>query len=343
MAAKKRKRQAPSTPPPAEPASIESRMKPLVFISHDSRDAKLAEAFSILLAEVSGGTLKSFCSSGAKGAAGIPYGEEWYGAVMSQLGNATDVVALFTERSLERPWILYEAGVAKGKLGVRVLGIALGIPLARTSSGPFGQFQNCADDDNALTDLVMQLLSRVPNAAPMQESVRKRVGEFLQRVNEIAATPVKTPAVLAVDANLTARLFEEIKVMVRELTTDVRVVLKKEAPRFPSASEAVSEFVFHPEDRHLEVEAIEAVGRVYWELRKPLGSLLFAIRKNQDSQIRTDREKLVLALRAQSRNESVVDSVGSRLFLDFAQALTTANASGAQIDAATEVTPDEQQ
>ena len=33
---------------------------------------------------------------------------------MTQLQSTSDVVCLFTERSLDRPWILFEAGVAKG-------------------------------------------------------------------------------------------------------------------------------------------------------------------------------------------------------------------------------------
>ncbi|MGH8538698.1 MAG: hypothetical protein ACREXM_20220 [Gammaproteobacteria bacterium] len=50
---------------------------PLVFISHDSRDADLAEAFGNLLTDASGGILKSFRSSDRKGTAGIEYGQEW--------------------------------------------------------------------------------------------------------------------------------------------------------------------------------------------------------------------------------------------------------------------------
>ena len=44
-----------------------SRTAPLVFISHDSRDAEFAEAFSKLLSSVSAGVLKSFRSSDRKG------------------------------------------------------------------------------------------------------------------------------------------------------------------------------------------------------------------------------------------------------------------------------------
>ena len=44
---------------------------PLVFISHDTRDAALAEAFSQMLSNVSAGVLKSFRSSDKKGNQGI--------------------------------------------------------------------------------------------------------------------------------------------------------------------------------------------------------------------------------------------------------------------------------
>ena len=102
---------------------------PLIFINHDSRDADLAEAFSKLLRSVSAGMLKSFRSSDKKGTEGIEFGDEWYKRLMEKLDSASDVVCLLTERSLERPWLLYEAGVAKGKLETPVVGIALGIPL----------------------------------------------------------------------------------------------------------------------------------------------------------------------------------------------------------------------
>src|SRR5262249_31510546 len=147
--------------------------KPLVFISHDSRDAKLAEAFSNLLTDASGGNLKSFRSSDKKGNKGIEYGSEWDSGVMEALKQSTDVVALLTKHSLDRPWILFEAGVAKGRNESVAFGVTLGIPLTTaTISGPFGQFQNCADDEDGLTGLVMQLIRRIPDATPREEAIR---------------------------------------------------------------------------------------------------------------------------------------------------------------------------
>jgi hypothetical protein len=196
-----------------------SRPKALVFISHDSRDGDLAETFSDLLLDVSGGMLKSFRSSDKKGASGIEFGEEWYTAIISQLGYATDVVALLSQRSIDRPWILYEAGMAKGKLDTTVIGVALGVPLDRIVTGPFGQFHNCADDEDSQTKLVMQLLQRNPDATPREETVRKQVRHFRAQVEMILKSRGQAPSVPPTqsDDQSTAKLFEEVKAMVREL------------------------------------------------------------------------------------------------------------------------------
>jgi len=194
---------------------------PLIFISHDTRDADLAEAFTNLLTDASGGILKSFRSSDRKGTAGIEYGQEWYRAIMQKLDDATDVVALLTAHSINRPWILYEAGVAKGKLGAneRVFGIALGVTLDEAATGPFAQFQNSPDEEEAITGLVLQLIRRHPQAAPREEAVRRQVKTFREsdatllkdRKKETPQPPART------DETSVAKFFEEIKVLVRDV------------------------------------------------------------------------------------------------------------------------------
>jgi hypothetical protein len=72
---------------------------PLVFISHDTRDAELADAFSKLLKSVSAGMIKTFHSSDKKGADAIDFGDEWYKRLMEKLQLTSDVVCLFTEDS----------------------------------------------------------------------------------------------------------------------------------------------------------------------------------------------------------------------------------------------------
>lgn len=218
-----------------EEASI-TRSKPLVFISHDSRDADLAEEFGNLLSDVSGGTLKSFRSSDRKGNAGIEFGAEWYQAIMTKLGDATDVVALLTQNSLNRPWILYEAGVAKGKLDTIVFGLAIGVPLEKVSTGPFGQFQNCSDEEDQLTKLVMQLISRNPDASPREEAVRRQVKVFRDSVSRLLKerSKVITNGKAEGAETSVAKLFEEVKVMVNQLPDKIEGSLQQ-VQRFRSS------------------------------------------------------------------------------------------------------------
>jgi len=235
-----------------ESVAISKRSRTLVFISHDSRDADLAEAFANLLSDVSAGTLKSFSSSDKKGSAGIPFGTEWYSEIMSKLSDATDVVALLTKHSTDRPWILYEAGVAKGKLDTNVLGVALGVPLEKVSSGPFAQFQNCSDDEDSLTKLIIQLLKQNPDAAPREEAVRIQVRVFIENVKKLVSSKGTTKPSLETDETSVAKLFEEVKVMVRELPERVDDRVRSASRRGSSKRMRrlhpmmFEEFLFHP-------------------------------------------------------------------------------------------------
>ena len=169
---------------PKGPAS-----SPMVFISHDSRDADLAAAFARLLKVASAGMVKSFRSSDKGGNEGIDYGDEWYGTLMTRLAAASDVVCVLTERSLERPWILYEAGVAKGKRETPVHGLMLGVK--NVSTGPFCQFQNCGDSEAALVKLVRQLCRRVNGLEPDKALLTREVGAFKKTVTRVLGRNVR--------------------------------------------------------------------------------------------------------------------------------------------------------
>ena len=260
-----RKKAAPAAEStPLEPKRTPTE-NPLVFISHDSRDADLAEAFGNLLTDASGGILKSFRSSDKKGTAGIEYGVEWYRAIMKKLDDATDVVALLTARSINRPWILYETGVAKGKLSAddRVFGIALGVTLEEAATGPFAQFQNSPDEEDAITGLVLQLIRRHPQAAPREEAVRLQVKAFRTSVADLLkdrkkeVAPVPKPEDTSV-----AKFFEEIKVLVRDVPERVAMEVgnglrgPRGKRRFRFHPGMMEEFFYNPAMRELGNPAI---------------------------------------------------------------------------------------
>lgn len=215
-------------------------INPLVFISHDTRDAELAEAFSNLLKSVSAGVLKSFRTSDRKGNQGIEYGVEWYPEIIKNIQGASDVVCLLTERSVNRPWILFEAGMAKGKLDTPILGVALGIQLKDASTGPFAQFQNCGDDEESLTKLVFQLVDRIPNSEPDRDTIKFQVEKFKVKVSEIIkklgtsevkSSELKSDVSVSEIENSSAKLFEEIKVMFQDLPSRIDRTTRTEGKR----------------------------------------------------------------------------------------------------------------
>lgn len=224
-------------PEPKEAAEIPiSAEPPLVFISHDSRDADLAEAFSKLLKSVSAGMLKCFRSSDKKSTEGIEFGDEWYKTLMAKLDKASDVVCLLTERSIERPWILYETGVAKGKKDTPVHGIALGVSLSRVSAGPFYQFQNSDDSEESLTKLVHQLCRRIANLDPDADVVASQVRTFKENVAEVlkAIGSQRAPEKQErINESAVAKVLEEMKLAVREFSvlSEKRMMEASERPR----------------------------------------------------------------------------------------------------------------
>lgn len=195
---------------------------PLVFISHDTRDAELAEEFSNLLRSASAGGLKFFRSSDKKPTQGIEYGSEWYPAIMDKIDEATDVVCLLTQHSVDRPWILYEAGVAKGKLNTKVIGVAMGIPLSTAIKGPFAQFQNLDDDIGSLTKMVFELVKKVPGLDPDEQIVKTLVEAFKKKSEKIINSSSKSATKKdAVEETSVAKLFEEVKIMFEDLPSRI--------------------------------------------------------------------------------------------------------------------------
>jgi hypothetical protein len=166
-----------------------------VFISHDHRDSVVAASFAKLLTGAGQGTVRAFSSSDCTQETGIEFGADWFGRLKEEMNQATAVVALLTENSVQRPWILYEAGLATVKLG-NVIGVALGIPLSKVKDGPFTVFRNSSDSEESLTALVLQLLARNRDAQPDTECVSQHVREFRATLSEKLTGPAATPLFL---------------------------------------------------------------------------------------------------------------------------------------------------
>lgn len=163
----------------------------LVFLSHATEDQGVAEALGDLLTTVSLGVLKIFRSSDRAGATGIRYGEEYFGFIFNRLKDATDVVCILTDRNVDRPWILYEAGVARGYGDVNVYALTINTTPGEFVGTPFSHFQNVPCSEGELTQFVIQLLKKhlplsTVDAVPLSQIVRDQVQRFMGRVAELS-------------------------------------------------------------------------------------------------------------------------------------------------------------
>jgi hypothetical protein len=105
---------------------------------------------------------------------------------MRKLLQAHAVVALLTPRSINRAWLLFEVGVGLGR-GIPTYGVATAVPLLEIG-GPFSQLQNVADDDEALTSALLQLLNAlVSNANPRRRAVLDLAKRYRRQAARVIA------------------------------------------------------------------------------------------------------------------------------------------------------------
>jgi hypothetical protein len=92
-----------------------------VFISHITDEAPIAEALKVYLKRCFGESFPVFVSSDYYS---IATGEEWYRAILNAVTQASVVIVLLSRYSIDRRWINFEAGLARGA-NVRVLPLTI--------------------------------------------------------------------------------------------------------------------------------------------------------------------------------------------------------------------------
>ncbi len=163
--------------------------KPLIFISHRSRDEHLAQALITLFNGVSGGRFDTFCSSKP---GHIESSKDWLKTILARLRRSSDVVCLLTPNSVGGQWVLFEAGYATGrKPAAPVHVVALGMSLDEAiKDSPLASHQGTNGDDcEAMEKLVEALLKRLPGAKPEAETIRQQVKSFMRTVAEEPPKP----------------------------------------------------------------------------------------------------------------------------------------------------------
>lgn len=93
--------------------------QPIIFVSFASADVALATEFKNRLQHIVGNEVNCFLSHKS-----IEAGENWPAQVESHLNGAACIVLLLSETALDSTWVLFEAGIGRGR-GVDVIPVAL--------------------------------------------------------------------------------------------------------------------------------------------------------------------------------------------------------------------------
>ena len=88
---------------------------PKVFISHTHSDKGIADAINRAIDELFGRKIVDVVySTKMNNEGGIPHGENWFNWIIDQVTEADVAYILLTPASVQKPWILWEAGAVEG-------------------------------------------------------------------------------------------------------------------------------------------------------------------------------------------------------------------------------------
>jgi len=86
----------------------------MIFLSHNVKDKPLADIIEKTIRKISLQKINAWFSSDERVGGGFNAGDNWYDKIISNITNCNVLIALLTPNSIERPWLYYEAGIAKG-------------------------------------------------------------------------------------------------------------------------------------------------------------------------------------------------------------------------------------
>ncbi len=111
--------------------------KPIVFLSHSSKDKERLAPFKEMLLKKTGGTIEVFLSSDGQS---IPFGRNWITKIEEALNRAKLMFVFVSWNSLDSHWLFFESGYAYSK-GIKVIPVGiLGVDLSRVAP-PVGLLQ----------------------------------------------------------------------------------------------------------------------------------------------------------------------------------------------------------
>lgn len=157
-----------------------------IFISHGKRDVELAAALSEMIKKVSSAIF--VCqSSDCLIDENVPFGGHWYRDIGAWMHGMGEVISLLTSRSIDDPWLFWEAGFCRGRKR-RHLAFAFHLTEKEARIGPFAREEIRLVDKRFLQEW-LTTMARFHGPSP-RFSVEKATLRFLEEEERIHSSAV---------------------------------------------------------------------------------------------------------------------------------------------------------
>ncbi len=164
-----------------------------VLISHAHDERLLAEAWKTLLSTVSQGAIAPWYSSDRQPDGGMQIGEEWREHLRREILSTNYVLAVLSPQSRDRPWILYECGlaggIAQGRQGVdgqsNLTGVVIPILYSMTASdlaNPLASFNAYMGDSKDAVIEVCERLVQQAGLTPQKRLWAQPIDDYMDAV-----------------------------------------------------------------------------------------------------------------------------------------------------------------
>jgi len=156
-----------------------------VFVSHAHEENILATALNTLIESISDGLLDVWYSSDRRPQGGIDSGD-WRKALEDQIVQSNIVLAILSRNSNDRPWILWECGVASAQNNEAiVIPLLYDLPAEKVSS-PLAVYQSYVGSSReSMIEFLGRILDKVNKQLdPEDEHLNKQLDYYFTQVEE---------------------------------------------------------------------------------------------------------------------------------------------------------------
>lgn len=132
-----------------------------IFISHHSKDKAIADVIAQNIEKLTNGNIQFWYSSDSNPEGGMGAGNIIFNEIVKRLNESSATIVLLTPRSVDRPWLLFESGMAQGRENQSVIPVCVGVNKDTIAQPLNNYYCYQLSDFNSLFEFVTKLLGRL--------------------------------------------------------------------------------------------------------------------------------------------------------------------------------------